>query len=90
MSSVTITVTDWTNNKNQLNKPHWLPVSERIVFTLATLSFRYLDGTLQPYLSCWSAVRSFSGIALTVKCPAYFDIGHESCELTLPEKQDKK
>ena len=35
-----------------LKKLHWLPVSERIVFKLATLSFRYFDGTLPPYLSC--------------------------------------
>ena len=35
-----------------LKKLHWLPVPERIVFKLATLSFRYFDGTLPPYLSC--------------------------------------
>ena len=33
-------------------KLHWLPVSGRIVWRLATLSFRYLDGTLPPYLFC--------------------------------------
>ena len=33
-------------------KLHWPPVSERIVFKLATLSFRCFDGTLPPYLSC--------------------------------------
>ena len=35
-----------------LKKLHWLPVSERIVFKLATLSFRSFDGTLPSYLSC--------------------------------------
>ena len=35
-----------------LKRLHWLPVPERIVFKLATLSFRYFDGTLPPYLSC--------------------------------------
>ena len=35
-----------------LKKLHWLPVSERIVFKLVTLSFRYFDGTLPPYFSC--------------------------------------
>ena len=33
-----------------LKKLHWLPVSERVVFKLATLSFGYFDGTLPPYL----------------------------------------
>jgi hypothetical protein len=35
-----------------LKKLHWLPVAERIDFKLATISFRYFDGTLPPYLSC--------------------------------------
>ena len=38
-----------------LKKLHWLPVSERVVFKLATLSFGYFDGTLPPYLSCCQA-----------------------------------
>ena len=41
-----------------LKKLHWLPVSERIVFKLATLSFSYFDGTLPPYLCC--CLSSFS------------------------------
>ena len=31
-------------------KLHWLPAAERIFFKLATLSFRYFDDTLPPYL----------------------------------------
>ena len=30
---------------------HWLPVKQRIEYKLATLAFRYFDGTLPPYLS---------------------------------------
>ena len=35
-----------------LKKLHWLRVAEGIFFKRATLSFRYLDGSLPPYLSC--------------------------------------
>ena len=42
-----------------MKKLHWLPLSERTVFKLATLSFRYFDGTLPPYLSyCLSSYSS--------------------------------
>ena len=30
---------------------HWLPIKQRIEYKLATLAFRYFDGTLPPYLS---------------------------------------
>ena len=30
---------------------HWLPIKQRIKYKLATLAFRYFDGTLPPYLS---------------------------------------
>ena len=30
---------------------HWLPIKLRIEYKLATLAFRYIDGTLPPYLS---------------------------------------
>ena len=43
-----------------LKKLHWLPVSERIVFKLATLSFCYFDGTLPPYHSCCLCSYSYS------------------------------
>ena len=32
---------------------HWLPIKQRIEYKLATLAFRYFDGTLPPYLSHW-------------------------------------
>ena len=34
-----------------LISPHWLPIKQRIEYKLATLAFRYFDGTLPPYLS---------------------------------------
>ena len=30
---------------------HWIPIKQRIEYKLATLAFRYFDGTLPPYLS---------------------------------------
>ena len=51
-----------------LKKLHWLPVSKRIVFKLATLSFRCFDGTLPPYLSsCLSPYSSSSSLRLPLK-----------------------
>ena len=56
-----------------LKKLHRLPVSERIVFRLATLSFRYFDGTLPPYLSCclssYSSSRSLRSSSQTSERP---------------------
>ena len=56
-----------------LKKLHWPPVSERVVFKLATLSLGYFDGTLPPYLSCClasylssSSLRSSSQKLLTI------------------------
>ena len=37
--------------KPLLEKLHWLPFKERILFKIATFAFRFFDGTLPPYLS---------------------------------------
>ena len=51
-------------------KLHQLPVSERIVFKLATLSFHYFNGTLPPYLSCClSSYWSSRALLLSSKKP---------------------
>ena len=34
-----------------LQKLHWLPIKQRIEYKLATLAFRFHEGTLPPYLS---------------------------------------
>ena len=56
-----------------LKKFYWVPVSERIVFQLATLSFLYFDGTLPPYLSCclssYSSSRSLRSSSQTSERP---------------------